>query len=1069
MSNTISGGISFSGIGSGTDFNAMLEQLKEVESFRLYSLQDSRDDASETYEAFQDLLKTVTEAQDSLSLLNSYEEFLTKIASSSNEATLGVKADAHAVDGTHKIEVTQLASNAIWANKNTYADKTTVINSTGAAQDFSYTYEGETRTLSVPAGTTLEGFANMINQDKANPGVNVSILKVANGYTFQMSGDASGESASLEIHPSGLMGLSGAGGTWESSGAVDLTAPLNGAQSTDKYTYTLNMRSGGTITVPPASPPDTYITGDMTNQELVAAINAAAGSDIARIGSDGVMSIDGLDSMSVQTIKADGTTTTQDTDVVQETTLSLAGGISELTYTGPKTYTFGTDPAGGVTISMDSNHTQKDILDALKAEGYNYTAKMNAGRTEVTISGITDASDLVATDANNYTPQGVISSFTMPSGSLTSATLSPMTYTFENADGHLISVDMTGTHAPEDVLNELQNQGYAWNQAITADGKTEIAVQGIKDLSIFGTRIPDADPNVSYATINLSDSNGAAALPPQTYTFTKSDGTTINIDMTADHTQDDILAALRVDGYESIVTEQASGRYSIAIAGLSDISALYATDANRGTPATSSTAYAEYTEEGVDPNATLQSNLVPLNMTLTFTKENGDVVEYHATNDQTMQDILNDLNGPPYNITSRYDSATQKLSFEGITSVAGIPGSVPISGSLTGSDAWQVQAAQDARFKVDNWPQELTSSSNEVTGVLEGITLSLRDVGTAQITVAADTDSVKANIQTVLDAFNSVLKKIQDLTAITEDVADSYDDTGQSLSNTQGSALTGNYSTLLFASRFKAAISSNPPGFQPMQADDIFSGDLISGLAQLGIKVSTDEDDPNFGLFAIAPSGTTDAMQALDQATFDKAIAENLEEVISFFASDSVGRSSSPNFRYSNHIDGITSPGTYNVSYSVNASGVATDVFINGARAAASETDPNTFTVGSEGGDASGMSITIDNLAAGSYTGSVSVQQGKVGQMEDFLAAELVYVEPKLSDPALGNENGGLKIAEQSFADLITGLDNKISEESDRLDRWYETERLKFARLDTLLGTYNGQMEMLTQQLAQLA
>ncbi len=1066
---SISGGISFSGIGSGTDFNAMLEQLLEVESFRLYSLQDSRDVASETYDAFKDLLSTVSEAQESLSLLNTYEEFLTKIASSSNDATLGVKADANAVDGTHKIEVTQLASNAIWANKNTYADKNTVINSTGAAQEFSYTYDGTTRTLAVPAGTTLEGFANMVNQDKANPGINVSILKVADGYTFQVAGDKSGASAALEIHPSGLMGLSGAGGTWESSGAVDLTAALNGGQTPDSYEYVLDMRTGPDITV--------NATGDMTHEELVAAINTAAGSDIARIGSDGVMTINGLDAMTKTTTKPDGTSSSQTTDVVQQTTLSLSGNLTDVTYAGPKSYTFSTDPAGSITVDMSGGHTQKDILDALKAKGkeqvppldLSYTSKSNAGVTEVTINGITNVDALAATDANVYSEEGAISSFTIPQSTYSTANLAATTYNFTNSAGSNVAIEMTGIHAPEDVFKKLGEMGYTVAGGTNAEGNYELAVQGIADMGPLTSVMTGAADIKSYSTVNLSDSNGAAPLAPTSYTFTDSAGNPVYVNMGTDHTQQDILAALDAQGYESIVTQQASGRYSIAVEGLSDISALYSTDPARvGATVPISTTYKEYEEQGVDSSATLQSGQVPLNMTLTFTKENGDVVTYEATNDQSMQDVLDAISASPHNISYTYDATTQKLTLEGVTSVSGIPGNVPISGGLTGSDAWQVQAAQDARFKVDNWPQELTSSTNEVDGILEGITLSLRDVGTAQFTVAADTDSVKANIQTVLDAFNSILKKIQDLTAVTEDVSDSYDDEGQSLSNTTGSALTGNYSTQLFASRFKSAISSNPPGFQAMTADDIFSGDLISGLAQMGIKVCADVDDPNFGLFAIAPSGSTDAMQALDQQLFDTAISENLEEVIAFFANSNEGRSSSPNFRYANHIDGVTEPGTYDVSYTVNASGVAENVFINGVLASVSEDDPNTFSVSGNAGGAGGMSITIDNLAAGSYTGTVSLQQGKVGQIEDFLAAELVYVDPTLADPSLGEKNGGLKIAEQSYVDLIAALDNKISEEDTRLDRWYETERLKFARLDTLLGTYNSQMESLTQQLAQL-
>ncbi len=1063
MSNTISGGISFSGIGSGTDFSAMIEQLKEVESFRLYSLQDTRDVATETYEAFQDLIKTVSEAQDSLSLLNTYEEFLTKIASSSNEATLGVKADAHAVDGTHKIEVKQLASNAIWANKGTYAEKTTVINSTGAAQDFSYTYKGETRTLSVPAGTTLEGFANMVNQDKANPGVHVSILKTASGYSFQMAGDQSGAAASLEIHPSGLMGLSGAGGTWESSASVDMDAALNAGNVASTYSYSLKLEG---IATPIAV---NGINGASSQQDLVNAINAAdtRADDIASIDANGNLVIKGLESMDITSTSPDGVESTENISVKRETTIDFAGTLSEHTIAGPAVYEFTAEDSSIVRVEMELGHTQKDVLDKLAEEGYKWTKTSANGRTEAVIEGITGVpSNFLDTDLSNRGSVPV-SSFMVDTAGLQAEFAAGSSYSFATATGN-VSFTMDATHTASDVLSKLSDLGYASSGASVSD-KTTVSVTGINDLSALTDKLAAhnvemAKPSANVNMLDVSEQTFGA----NRYTFADENGDSFFIDMADGHTQDDLLNALEAysPSFPSTVSE-ADGRRSITIYGLSDASALFSMDPSHTTGPGVSTALPDYSKAVGGATETVQSGVMPATSEWVFTKEDGSTFSVSVSNTDTMRDVLEraKTQGP---MTYSHDATTGIVTLDGITSVSGVPSEGSFAGSLTGSDAWEVQASQDALFKVDNWPQDLTSSTNEVEGVLEGITLSLRDVGTAQITVAADTDSVKANIQTVLDSINSVLKKIQDLTAITEDVSDSYDDTGQSLSNTSGSALTGNYSTQLFLSRFKSEISSHPPGFQPMKADDIFSGDFISSLAQMGIKVSSDVDDPNFGLFAIAPHGTTESIQALDQEAFDNAIANNLEDVINFFSASDEGTSSSANFRYNNHIDGLTRPGTYDVTYSVDASGKPINVFINGSLAAASETDPNTFSVGSGAGDAGGMAITIDNLAPGSYSGTVSVQQGKVSQLEDFLAAELKYVAPKESDPGLSDENGGLQIAAEGAKSLIEQLDNKIAEESERLARWENTERLKFARLDTLLGTYNGQMEMLAQQIGQL-
>ncbi len=1062
MSNSISGGISFSGIGSGTDFSAMLEQLKEVESFRLYSLQDSREDASEVYEAYQDLLSTLSEAQESLSLLDSYEEFLTKIASSSSEATLGVKADANAVDGTHKIEVTQLASNAIWANKGSYAEKTTVINSSGTAQDFSYTYMGTTRTLSVPAGTTLEGFANMVNQDTGNPGVRVSLLKTGSGYSFQISGDKSGAEATLDIHPSSLTGLSGSGGTWESSAAVDLDEVFNAGQTPNSYTYKITMNNGNVITTAPLS-------GDATQREIYQAINTASSAtswgNIASLDeATGVMTIAGMHKMETTiTPHGGGASTTTSVQSLPKTSFTLQGNLTDRTLAAAD-YVFTNSDGDDFTISMSGGHTQQDILNKLKEEGYTSSSRVNGNVTEVEIEGLAagGAAALVATD---YSTLGSVTNttFTISSAELdTMRGVGTTIYTFKDTANNDVSIEMTGSHSVSDVLDKLHDKGYSVSGKPSGDNM-DITVEGLSDMNVLTSTLTTATDISQSATINLGSDITAENLAATSYSFTKADGSSAYVTLGANHSQQDILDALDAQGL--IVTQSTvNGRTQVTIDGLKNADALLATDTTRVTP-TVTTVEQNY-KQTINPDDPLQIGLVPEDMSFEFKMQDGSTRTVAVTGGQTMRQALT---GAGFAASAfSVDPDTNKLSIDGVVSITGIPGAVGITGSLSGSDAWEVQASQDAIFKVDNWPQDLTSSTNEVTEVLEGITLSLRDVGTAHITVAADTDSVRANIQTVLDSFNSVLKKVQDLTAITEGVT-TYDDEGnETMATTQGSALTGEYSVQLFTSRFKAAVAENPPGFQPMTADDIFSGDFISSLAQMGIKVSADKDSADFGLFAIAPHGTTDAMQALDQATFDKAIQDNLEEVISFFANSGVGRSSSPNFRYAQHVDGVTQPGTYDVTYNVGLDGTITDVFINGILAAASESTPNTFTVGSDGGDAAGMSITVDNLSAGSYTGSVSVQQGKVGQIVDFFADELRYIDPEVGGGDLSTDNGGLKIAEASSLALIEQLDTRIAEEQTRLTSWEERERLKFARLDTLLGDYNSKMDLLTQQLAQL-
>ncbi len=900
MSNTISGGISFSGIGGGTDFNEVIDKLYEIESIRLTGLEDSREVAMESYDAMTELINAVTESKEALSLLNNPAKFLLKLASSSNEGVATATADYEAVDGTFTVDVQQLATNAIWASKSTYASQTTIVNDSGAPTTLSYTYKGETREINVPENTTLEGLAYMINEDKANPGVKMQIIKVADGYTFQIAGTESGEGADLEIIPNsslvGFGGMSGDSSIWESYGAgIDPTHALNDGQMPNAgytYTFTFAGSSGDEVYNITHDVNGNPLNGGSTYGEIAAALN----KEYRDRGNTGSLASFSNGNLSMPNLKS--MTTTGDGNIPSEqvapTMSAQFNGNSGTPVHHPATYTFQTT-GGPIPITTDEGDTLANIFDKL------------------------------------------------------------------------VTADTTGTVGMSFVDN--------------GDGTSTINFQGI------------------------------SGLPP-----------------------------------ELIFTEQTTPAY------------------NFSTPATESAA--------------VQANIIPNNLTFNITLDDGTVVDppLSIANTASYQDLANAINGLYPGTASFEDvdpadpSRGQKLILNGVASFSSSSSefndNMNFGGSVTSASGWTVQNAQNAEFKINNFAHTLTSSTNDVTGVIEGVTLSLKSTGTTQVGIASDTDSVKANIQTVLDALNAVILKVKDLTAISEEPTSTYSEDA----TITASALSGEYSVQSFLSRMKGEIIGNPPGFQTMTTEDIFSGDFIATLSQMGIKTVADKDDPNFGLFAIAPSGSVEELQAFDQQLFDEALANNMEDVINFFASDDSGTTSSDDFGYTNHIDGITEPGTYDVRYTVteDASGnISTQVFINNKLASPSDINPNTYTVGGDGPEA-GISITLYDLGVGEHSGTVSIQRGLVPTMEDFFTKEMQFYPADPEDPTIGQSNGGLMIAQDSYKQLIESIDNQIYNEMDRLERWEYNERLKYARLDTLLGEYNSQMEYLNSQLGQL-
>lgn len=76
-----------------------------------------------------------------------------------------------------------------------------------------------------------------------------------------------------------------------------------------------------------------------------------------------------------------------------------------------------------------------------------------------------------------------------------------------------------------------------------------------------------------------------------------------------------------------------------------------------------------------------------------------------------------------------------------------------------------LQAAQDAEVVVGSSSTvTLTRSSNIITDALPGVTLTLKDTGTVQVSVSRDVNAVKSNIVALASAYNEVVKFINERT-----------------------------------------------------------------------------------------------------------------------------------------------------------------------------------------------------------------------------------------------------------------------------------------------------------------
>ncbi|MFV0350172.1 MAG: flagellar filament capping protein FliD [Halodesulfovibrio sp.] len=452
-------------------------------------------------------------------------------------------------------------------------------------------------------------------------------------------------------------------------------------------------------------------------------------------------------------------------------------------------------------------------------------------------------------------------------------------------------------------------------------------------------------------------------------------------------------------------------------------------------------------------NKTSKVNTSGANQTFQYTYK-GKQRSLTVASDTTIEGLVNIINNDPQNPGVKAalikNGDNYNLQIRGMDLGTTNALSIDAGTNLTNLQApdspltnWDYQAAQNAKIRVNDWPAGsfIESSSNTVSEVIEGLTITLKDVGTTQLTVGTDLNKIKENIQQFVDGMNAVRTKMLELTKVDSNgkASDPNENTSQ-FDAEKGSVLTGNYGVQLLSSRLKLAVSGRGNGFDYYSEANGGEGDYYSTLAHIGILTVADQSDKDNGLLRI------------DMEKLDEALAKDPTAVAELFAADGIGTTDSQHFSYYSQVKGVTVPGIYDVSYDVDASGNITNAKIGGQSA---KVDQGSHQLVSMNGDSRGLVIQINDLVAGSYSDTVRLKQGKAGQMDAILKDVL-------------SSDGTLKIIEKNYQDIMDEIDKKIERESSRIVRWERSMRLRFARLESTLTKYNGQMESLSKQVSQL-
>jgi len=196
------GDITALGLGSGLKLQDILDKMRKADEVPIDRLKDEETKLKKQLAAFDDLDKALLDIKNQAMNLGMDSTFLSRNVDVSNSSVLSAKATEGASVGNHTITVNQLATFSTWAGPS-FSSKDNVVNDSGQDETFSYHVgDGDTINITVPDQTTLQGLADLINNDPNNPGVTAEIINNGdplNPYQLILKANNTGEANRITI------------------------------------------------------------------------------------------------------------------------------------------------------------------------------------------------------------------------------------------------------------------------------------------------------------------------------------------------------------------------------------------------------------------------------------------------------------------------------------------------------------------------------------------------------------------------------------------------------------------------------------------------------------------------------------------------------------------------------------------------------------------------------------------------------------------------------------------------------------------------------------------------------
>jgi flagellar hook-associated protein 2 len=331
----------------------------------------------------------------------------------------------------------------------------------------------------------------------------------------------------------------------------------------------------------------------------------------------------------------------------------------------------------------------------------------------------------------------------------------------------------------------------------------------------------------------------------------------------------------------------------------------------------------------------------------------------------------------------------------------------PTASASSGKNMSEIQAAKNALLTIDGISIE--KSSNVIEDAVDGLTLTLlktTDVGeTVSLDIESDIDTIKASVQSFVDAYNKLNSTFKDLTKFNED------------DKTKNGKLIGDATLRTISFQIKQVLTNS-----------IGSGSL-STLSDVGVSF---DDGGNL---------------TLDTDKLSEVIESDFSGIAKLFSANATFTDSQIKFVGSTT---ATKEGTYAINVTSIGSSSANFVgTINGVGATGSKTTLK----GAPNDDSEGLEIEISGSATGSR-GTVTFTKGFAALLDELIS------------DYLDSEDGLIATKTDGFEASIDTLDEKTERLETRLTVIEARYRAQYARLDTVLSNMSSISTYLSQQLS---